>query len=308
MALGNLGTLKNLGTSIKNDSEANGLIGNIEKAVLLFPDSVKEVKLDSGASRLAFGKSTGITQNRILAGAEKLQNAGGDKISMNSATTAYVIDNMDQDLSRIKGKTFKLQFNPSTLQVTARGGGRSLVSNYGAKGENQRTTIQYRSLDPYITVNFSIMFDELNNADSFMEERLTAGVTTVAKNVATAVVGKEYTVRPQVEGFLAAIRNETHRAMIFQWGSLRYMGLLNSVSGRYTMFNTVGNPIRAEVQLSMLMGGASKDSFEGASYLTYWKKRYTAILEKNADKNANADITSMTTGTIKEQFNNLLNL
>lgn len=294
--------LGNLGTSIKND--AKGLVGNIEKAVLLFPDPVKEVKLDSGASRLAFGKSTGITQNRLLASAEKLQNAGVDKISLTSATTAYVMENMDQDLSKIKGKTFKLQFNPSTLQINARGGGRSLVSNYGAQGEKQRTTIQYRALDPYVTVNFSFLFDEMNNADAFMEERLTLGVTTVAKNVATAVVGKEYTVRPQVEGFLAAIRNEAHRAMIFQWGSLRYMGLLNSVSGRYTMFNTVGNPIRAEVQLSMLMGGAAADSFEGASYLDYWKKRYSAILKKNAD----AGITSMTTGTVKDQFTNLLNL
>lgn len=294
--------LGNLGTSIKND--AKGLVGNIEKAVLLFPDPVKEVKLDSGASRLAFGKSTGITQNRLLASAEKLQNAGVDKISLTSATTAYVMENMDQDLSKIKGKTFKLQFNPSTLQINARGGGRSLVSNYGAQGEKQRTTIQYRALDPYITVSFSFLFDEMNNADAFMEERLTLGVTTVAKNVATAVVGKEYTVRPQVEGFLAAIRNEAHRAMIFQWGSLRYMGLLNSVSGRYTMFNTVGNPIRAEVQLSMLMGGAAADSFEGASYLDYWKKRYSAILKKNAD----AGITSMTTGTVKDQFTNLLNL
>lgn len=294
--------LGNLGTSIKND--AKGLVGNIEKAVLLFPDPIKEVKLDSGASRLAFGKSTGITQNRLLASAEKLQNAGVDKISLTSATTAYVMENMDQDLSKIKGKTFKLQFNPSTLQINARGGGRSLVSNYGAQGEKQRTTIQYRALDPYVTVNFSFLFDEMNNADAFMEERLTLGVTTVAKNVATAVVGKEYTVRPQVEGFLAAIRNEAHRAMIFQWGSLRYMGLLNSVSGRYTMFNTVGNPIRAEVQLSMLMGGAAADSFEGASYLDYWKKRYSAILKKNAD----AGITSMTTGTVKDQFTNLLNL
>lgn len=107
---------------------------------------------------------------------------------------------------------------------------------------------------------------------------------------------------------MAAIRNEDHRPMIFQWGSLRYMGVLNAVSGKYTMFNTAGNPIRAEVQLSMLMGGAAQDSFDGASYLDYWKKRYEDILYERADLDEEGNITSMSTGTIKNQYTNLINL
>lgn len=296
--------LGNLGTSIKND--AKGLVGNIEKAVLFFPDQVEGVTLNEPEAVEAFGRSLGLDAKTIRRRSLGLQlsKAKLKTVSANSATTNYVMSKMDQDLSKMKGKTFKVQFNPSTIQINARGGGRSLVSNYGAKGENQRTTIQYRPLDPYITVSFSIFFDKLNNADAFMEERLTLGVTTLGKNIATAAVGMEYTVKPQVEGFLAAIRNEAHRAMIFQWGSLRYMGLLNSVSSRYTMFNTAGNPIRAEVQLGMLMGGAPADSFDGSGYLDYWKKRYSEILKKNAGENTE----SMTTGTVKNQFTNLLNL
>ncbi len=294
--------LGNLGTSIKND--AKGLVGNIEKAVLFFPDQVEGVTLEELDEVLAFGKSLGMDNDTIVECFWEMAAAELMAVSANSATTSYVMSKMDQDLSKMKGKTFKVQFNPSTIQINARGGGRSLVSNYGAKGENQRTTIQYRPLDPYITVSFSIFFDKLNNADAFMEERLTLGVTTLGKNIATAAVGMEYTVKPQVEGFLAAIRNEAHRAMIFQWGSLRYMGLLNSVSSRYTMFNTAGNPIRAEVQLGMLMGGAPADSFDGSGYLDYWKKRYSEILKKNAGENTE----SMTTGTVKNQFTNLLNL
>lgn len=298
--------MANLGSSIKND--AKGLVGNIEKAVLFFPDFVEKVNLRDPDAVGAFGKSIGMSQVQTRVNAYNFLNAPKEKairqISGASATTSTVMHNADKDISEMQGKTFRVQFNPSSLTINARGGGRSLVSNYGAKGENQRTTIQYRALDPYITVSFSILFDALNNADAFMEERLTLGATTLAKNVATAAVGQEYTVRPQVEGFLAAIRSETHRAMIFQWGSLRYMGILNSVSGKYTMFNTAGNPIRAQVQLSMLMGGASKDSFDGASYLDYWKKRYSAILKKQGGN----DIQSMTTGTVKNQFTNLLNL
>lgn len=298
--------MADLGSSIKSD--AKGLAGNIEKAVLFFPDAVDSVNLRDPEAVGAFGNKIGMSKVKTRVNAyQYLHPTSGnviDRISGVSATTSAVMQDAAKNLSEMKGKTFRVQFNPSSLTITARGGGRSLVSNYGAKGENQRTTIQYRSLDPYITVSFSVLFDALNQADAFMEERLTLGATTLAKNVTSAVTGKEYTVRAQVEGFLAAIRNEAHRAMIFQWGSLRYMGILNSVSGKYTMFNTAGNPVRAQVQLSMLMGGAAQDSFDGASYLDYWKTRYSAILKKQGGN----EIQSMTTGTVKNQYTNLLNL
>ena len=308
----------NLGTSIKND--AQGLVGNIAKAVLVFPDPVKTVNLEDMDAVDAFGKSIGMGKVASRATAFDMRQAKQKitSVSQASATTSKIMHNMENAvpgmegmesaLGNMGGKMFKVQFNPNSLQVTARGGGRSLVSNYGAKDVNQQTTIQYRALDPYITVSFTIMFDATNNADAFMEERLTIGATTLAKNVATAIVGKEYTVRPQVEGFLAAIRNEDHRPMIFQWGSLRYIGVLNAVSGRYTMFNTAGNPIRAEVQLSMLMGGAAKDSFDGASYLDYWKNRYEDILDEKANLDAEGNISSMSTGTAKNMYTNLINL
>lgn len=302
----------NLGTSIKND--AQGLIGNIAKAVIVFPDPVKAIKLEDMEAVNAFGSSLGVGKVATTVYSMEKRNKMAS-ISQAAATTSTIMHNfgdgaqsLENGLGGLGGKLFTVQFNPSSLQVTARGGGRSMVSNIGGTDNEQSTTITYRALDPYITVSFSIVFDATNQADAFMEERLTLGATTLAKNVTTAIVGKEYTVRPQVEGFMAAIRNEDHRPMIFQWGSLRYIGILNSVSGKYTMFNTVGNPIRAEVQLSMLMGGAPKDSFDGASYLDYWKKRYSDILQKNAAKDGEENISSMSTGTIKNQYRNLINL
>lgn len=265
----------NLGSSVKSD--AKGLVGNIAKAILVFPDPVEEINLeDTKANNL--GKNVGI---------EKVAASGNGTIS---------------------GKKFTVQFNPASIQIVGRGGGRAPISNFGAIGENQPGKIEYRALDPYINVNFTVMFDAMNNADAFMEERFTLGATTLVKNAATAIVGHEYTVRPLVEGFLAALRDEDHRTMIFQWGTLRYEGILNAVFARYTMFNTAGNPIRAEVQLGMLMGGAARNSINGGSYLDYWKKRYSDILEKNAKKTADNNITSMTTGNIKNQYKNLINL
>lgn len=306
-----------LGQSAKND--AQGLAGNIAKAVLVFVETeLQEVRLEDFKAVKAYGASRGMNSLQSHDRMNELLAAGKTKISKTAVDTSATVSALeglggDQDsltaamaAGRIKGKKFTVQFNPASLRITARGGGRYPISNYGAAGDNQACKIEYRALDPYITVGFTLIFDATNLADAFMEERFTLGVTTVAKNVATAAVGREYTVRPQVEGFLAALRDEAHRTMIFQWGSLRYTGVLNTVNCRYTMFNTVGNPIRAEVQLSMLMATAP-DTMDGASYLDYWKQRYRDIIQKHGKKDGE-QYTSMDTGTIKNQYNNLINL
>lgn len=310
----------NLGQAAKN--EAQGLVGNIAKAVLIFPDTgIHAVNMRKPETVQAYGATMGMSKLEASNWAYGKRKAGKLTISKSTVDTSIVTKQLEaiggNDLKsltdaltdgRISGKKFTVQFNPSSIQITARGGGRYPVSNYGSVGSNQAGKIEYRALDPYITVGFTLLFDATNAADAFMEERFTMGVTTVAKNVATAVMGKEYTVRPQVEGFLAALRNEAHRTMIFQWGTLRYTGVLNTVACSYTMFNTVGNPIRAEVQIGMLMGSAPKDSDDGASYLDYWKSRYSDILEKNGNQDAEGNLTSMDTGNLKSQYNNLINL
>lgn len=312
--------LSDLGQSAKND--AKGLVGNIAKAVLVFPNTgIKAVDMRNMETVNAYVASKGMSKLEVSEWACNNRERGifyTSKTTVETSKLAGLLqDSEGRDLKsleaalekgKIQYKKFTVQFNPSSIQITARGGGRYPVSNYGSVGSNQAGKIEYRALDPYITVGFTLIFDATNLADAFMEERLTLGATTVAKNVATAAVGNEYTVRPQVEGFLAALRNEEHRTMIFQWGTLRYTGVLNTVSSSYTMFNTVGNPIRAEVQLGMLMGSVPKDSVDGISYLDYWKKRYGEILDKNGSRDAEGNLTSMDTRNVKNQYSNLINL
>lgn len=308
-----------LGQSAKND--AQGLVGNIAKAVLVFVDTgLKEVNLENFKEVKSYGASRGMNSLKSYDRSNELLGAGKQRISKTTVDTSAVVsalqgagndmDSLTEGLARanLKARKFIVQFNPSSLKITARGGGRYPISNYGSVGDNQAGKIEYRALDPYITVGFTLIFDETNLADAFMEERFTLGATTVAKNIATAAVGKEYTVRPRVEGFLAALRNEAHRTMIFQWGTLRYTGVLNTLSCTYTMFNTVGNPIRAEVQLGMLMGSTPEDSMDGLSYLDYWKKRYQDILKAHGDEIGDGRYSSMKTGNVKSQYSNLINL
>lgn len=309
----------NLGASIKSD--AQGLVGNIAKAVLVFPDAVEAVNLEDPDAVMAYGKKMGLGHVDTMTAYFNKKSAGlktlSSKAAINVTSLATTMKNVDDgmaglnaalDSGQISGKKFTVQFNPSTIQIIGRGGGRSPISNYGSVGKDQPGKIEYKALDPYINVSFTVMFDATNLADAFMEERFTIGATTTVKNVTTAIVGNEYTVRPQVEGFLASLRDEDHRTMIFQWGSLRYTGVLNAVSASYTMFNTAGNPIRAQVQIGMLMGGAPKDSLVDVSYLDYWKRRYEDIIYKNADVDERGEVTSMTSGNIKNQYRNLINL
>lgn len=284
--------LGSLGSSILSD--ANGLVGNIEKAVLIFPKACegKGVILEDDPKE----KNAGME--------EKLKTA---KMVMGNKTDSVVKEKGKTD--KIQGKKFTVQFNPSSIRMSARGGGRVPVSNFikDKNGNLTTATVKYQELDPYINVSFTVIFDAFNQADAFMEERFTLGATTLAKNVATAAVeaaGKEYSVRPVVEGFLAAIRNEEYRNMIFQWGKLKYAGILNYVSGQYTMFSTKGEPIRAEINISMLMGGSEKSE---SGYLDYWKARYKNIINDNAKMKGTA-ASSMDLGTVKQQFSNLLNL
>lgn len=301
----------NLGNSMVSD--ANGIVGNITKATLMFPDSVSAINLiENSDEALAFGKKLGMSNDEVKNRLNEFANRqsapvskkGITTISSASATASAVMHGLGTN----KKHTLTFQINPSSIQIMARGGGRGLVSNYGKAEGNQRGELSHKALNPYINISFKAIFDATNIADAFMEERLTASPVSVAKNALTAAVGHEYSVRSQVEGFLAALRNEEHRVAVFQWGKLRYTGVLNSISGRYTMFNTAGNPIRAEIQVGMLIGTVQKDSLDRVGYMSYWRDRYAEIINENAQKDDKGNSESMSMGNIKSQYGNLLGL
>lgn len=58
-------------------------------------------------------------------------------------------------------------------------------------------------------------------------------------------------VRYVVEGFLTMIEDSSVRRIDFSWGSLFYGGILESVSAEYQLFDPLGNPLRAKVELDL---------------------------------------------------------
>lgn len=289
-------------------SDLSGSLNNVmenalvTRAVLVFPgvrpEEVKTEDVKAGKTSSLGGfsiPSANIMQNSLnsLAG------------SLNDAMDGLTGLNLQLADAGFLAKSYKVQFNPSNLQIRSVGGGRFAITDYGTEKKGD-TKVERTGMAPHITISFRIIIDETNNADAFMTDKFSVSASGTTQNLgtlaATAIGKKEFTVRPQVEGFLAAIRSSYHRTVVLQWGKMRYAGMLNSVQARYTMFNTSGNPIRAELDITLQAASTSSEAM-----LTFWKKRYADILGKLATKKKDETV-SATTGNLTNTLSNLLNL
>lgn len=289
-------------------SDLSGSLNNImentlvTRAVLVFPDlRPEEVKTEDvkAAKTSALGGLSALSADAMQSSLKGLAN------SLNGAMEGLTGLNLQLADAGFLSKSYKVQFNPSNLQIRSVGGGRFAITDYGTEEEGD-TKVERTGMAPHITISFRIIIDETNNADAFMTDKFSVSASGTAQNLgtlaATALGKKEFTVRPQVEGFLGAVRSSYHRAVILQWGKMRYAGMLNAVQARYTMFSTSGNPIRAEIDLTLQAASTSSKAM-----LTFWKKRYADILGKLKQEQKDGTV-SATTGNLTNTFSNLLNL
>lgn len=184
------------------------------------------------------------------------------------------------------GFAVTFQFNPAALRISAYGGGmapimvyRSMEGDAGEKAEeNSGGQMDYGPLNETVTVSFRVIFDAVKNAQT------------------------SYTVRPVVEGFLAAVRNGSSRRVVFLWGAMLYGGYLNNVQCRYTMFDQKGEAVRAEVDLS-LVSSAHEDYDE----VKRWRLRYDAYMsQKNSiftrQNGGPGSVTDEMTGQVEKAY------
>ncbi|MCI8670050.1 MAG: hypothetical protein HFI34_11125 [Lachnospiraceae bacterium] len=154
-------------------------------------------------------------------------------------------------------KTFRVQFNPSSLSIST--DRRKKDPKKDVSEKNMAADIDIMDF-PSNTMSVKLIFDRVNNQDAFMNENLVLNPTSIAAQVTHAVKKEEFTVQPYVDGFTAAIRNPDTRKLTFQWGDFTFSGTLKSVSAVYTMFSISGRPVRAEVTLSVAANQADRDT------------------------------------------------
>ncbi|MBQ8969875.1 MAG: hypothetical protein IJ073_00980 [Lachnospiraceae bacterium] len=181
---------------------------------------------------------------------------------------------MDEAMESLSGKRvrYTVQFNPSSLRLSGRGGGLIREIDYGTDGKSASMITG----ETNIVMSVSLLFDSYSPSE-FSATKIS--VTSVAKSAGRSVLSalgkKKTSVQKDVEAFIAALRNRFTRVITFPWGDINYSGTLRGVSAVYTMFNIQGEPVRANVELSIVCA----DEVTSPSTLSVWQERYRKSFE-----------------------------
>lgn len=203
----------------------------------------------------------------------------------------------------VSKKRIEVQFNPSELSFSAYGGRRSTIANSAVPkssegkpsdaekmgdgvSENQKSDKTVKEskattgseMPPRIEMKVPLIFDAMNASEAFRLSSNEPSLYSVGSTISSIAKsgGTAYTVQPQVEAFLATLRCSKTRNVNFCWGKMFYSGILNSVNVTYNMFSMKGKPVRARVELGILLCDSSLDD----PFKTVWYERYKAAFGK----------------------------
>ncbi|MBR6257321.1 MAG: hypothetical protein IKR23_08080 [Lachnospiraceae bacterium] len=166
-----------------------------------------------------------------------------------------------------------VQYNPTTLSMQTMGG---TIEKYTAMGnESPNSLVSHdKKTSTYLTVE--LIFEQINNMDAFgsaaMDDPMGAvnisNTVDMAEDMVLNSLGGA-SVRTQVEGLISLLMLKRTRQIIFVWGNMFFHGELLSVDARFTMFNKIGNPIKAvaSIQIQQTNGNATFKSD-----MEYWNE------------------------------------
>lgn len=165
----------------------------------------------------------------------------------------------------------EVQYNPMSLQMQTVGG---TLEKYTAMGNDTNNSLVAtdKQTSTYLTVQ--LIFEDISVYDAFgaatQENGAVSGPSNIAETVTsnlTTILSDGYSVRRQVEGIISLLMLKRTRQVIFVWNNMFFHGELLSVDANFTMFNKVGNPIRAQVNVQIQQ---SNNNATFKSDLEYW--------------------------------------
>jgi len=204
----------------------SSLTGNVESALLEIDDLRAAAESSGGCASMQS------TASALTSGASSLAGALSAK------------------------KTFKVQFNPSELQLYASVPTLSKQNLQRSKGIRQ--SLSNAAIKPSVDLTVPLIFDDVNIFDAFMWDKfngvLRGNPTAIAKSavsLAMKATGTKWTVQTEVEGLVAALRNPYTRNITFRWANFSFTGQLHTINAQYTMFSPSGRPVRAKVNMRL---------------------------------------------------------
>ena len=167
----------------------------------------------------------------------------------------------------------RVQYNPSSVKMYSVGGKIKKFSAMGNETMNSMTSTDKKT-STYLSV--TLIYEDINLADAFGTSGLGVNVSDAAdavKSTALNAIGIGYSVKKPVEGLISLLMTKETRQIIFVWNNMFFHGELISVNANFTMFNKLGNPIRATVDLQIQQTNGD-ETF--ASDKQYWDDAFDA--------------------------------
>ena len=251
-----------LGANLLGDLKktANQVTGNIPKAILCVPD---------------------ISKDKNLTVEQAIKNSDELRIALIGEGSGQGIMESFKNLARrnttktIHSKNYlalEVQYNPSSIYLETVAG---TQMNFSAGNMGDASTNQLRqNYEPEATtMTVQLLFDAVNVYDSFMMSNLAPNIgNAVGWGMDIANTLKDgYSVKQQMDGIMSLLTRTYTRNVLFFWAKMCFRGELCSVNSHYTMFNTVGSPVRGEIQLTIRQSEDPAAKYENK----YWDKAFT---------------------------------
>ncbi|MDR0435089.1 MAG: hypothetical protein LBH21_08595 [Gracilibacteraceae bacterium] len=173
-----------------------------------------------------------------------------------------------------KDRYFRVQYNPNELKINSVA---AVLRKLDATGSERANAATPAGGHMDLTVN--LFFDKMNPLTSFLLDKNVLPTNTgVIRNYIAARKSNQSDqsnqsgqpapqdlggVQPEVEGFIAALRNNRTRRVTFYWADFSFAGILNDLTAEYIMFDADGTPVRAKVTLRLRQnpGDPGRDSW-----------------------------------------------
>jgi len=137
------------------------------------------------------------------------------------------------------GNSFTVQFNPTDIQLDAK------ASWATQDTQADQVKLEFKKVEPR-TLSMTLIFDSTtNNSD--------VRTTYVNQLMNTFILTEMPDVNPAhdqtAQGTLGM--KKRNPLQTFEWGNFSFFGAITGLNTKYTMFSKDGNPIRAEVKVTM---------------------------------------------------------